>query len=77
VRSRESGDPLLFILSALGGLGIESFLVSRGVYRFDADPTVVGVPVWLPLFWGYSVLAARRAIRGIERRVNPLIPVPE
>ncbi|MBI2568764.1 MAG: DUF2878 family protein [Candidatus Schekmanbacteria bacterium] len=70
---RESGDTVVFLLVALGSAMTASFFVARHVLAFPHSE-YAAVPLWLPLFWGYFALLARRAIRPLEHRLNPVVP---
>ncbi|UCG95438.1 MAG: hypothetical protein JSV92_00075 [archaeon] len=53
-------DDLFFFFSgALFGPVSEIILVSFGVWRY-ANPTFLGVPMWLPFAWGLATLMIKR-----------------
>lgn len=53
-------DDLFFFFSGMiFGPISEMILVQFGVWRY-ANPTFLGVPVWLPLAWGLAVLMIKR-----------------
>lgn len=55
-----SGSDLFFFFSGMifGPLS-ETILVQFGVWSY-ANPTFLGVPVWLPLAWGLATLMVKR-----------------
>jgi hypothetical protein len=53
-------DDLFFFFSgALFGPTSEIILISFGVWRY-ANPTFLGIPLWLPLAWALAVMIIKR-----------------
>jgi hypothetical protein len=55
----EAFDWLFFIFGACLGPTLEIFLTNLGLYHFN-EPDFLGMPFWLPVFWGNVALAIRR-----------------
>lgn len=52
-------DWIYFVLGACLGPTLEMILSSLGLYSFT-EPDFLGMPYWLPIFWGNVALATRR-----------------
>ena len=48
----------------------EILFVSTGVESFSRDILVFGIPIWLPLLWGYVFLMMRRGVTALEKYVR-------
>lgn len=55
----ESLDVIYFIFGACVGPTVEIILASLQLYLFT-EPDFLGMPYWLPVFWGNVALALRR-----------------
>ncbi|UCD03010.1 MAG: DUF2878 family protein [Candidatus Aenigmatarchaeota archaeon] len=53
------GDVYYIIIAAILGPIGEIICVYFGVWSY-ANPTFLGIPIWLPLAWGLAVLAIKR-----------------
>ncbi len=52
-------DFIYFMLGACIGPTVEMILIQFNLYRFT-EPDFLGMPYWLPLFWGEVTIALRR-----------------
>lgn len=55
----EAFDWVYFIFGACAGPTVEIILTNMGLYHFS-EPDFLGMPYWLPVFWGNTALAIRR-----------------
>ena len=68
---RQDRKDLVFL-----GVGIvvptigEILFVATGVESFSRDVLVLGIPLWLPLLWGYIFIMMRRGVAALERYVH-------
>lgn len=65
------GDKTEFIIFLYGvalGLLVETVGTSVSGYQSFAKPDFAGIPVWLPIVWGYGFVAMKRvgfALKGL------------
>lgn len=52
-------DILFFILGAIVGSAGEIVCIHFGVFHY-ANPTFLGIPLWLPLAWGLATMLTKR-----------------
>ncbi len=67
----EDLDILFFLFGACIGPTVEIILISLGLFSFN-DPDFLGMPYWLPVFWGNVALALRR----VAWVLTPRAPAP-
>lgn len=53
-------EGVLFAIGTLIGVIIEIGLRKFGYQQIWADPTLAGVPIWLPLSWGFGFVVFTR-----------------
>ncbi len=61
-------DPLdlkIFIIAALGGSLGEIIAIFFGAWSYTL-PNFLGIPVWLPLLWGFAAVTLRRLLSTLE-----------
>ena len=66
----ESLDVVFFIFGACVGPTVEIILTSLQLYLFT-EPDFLGMPYWLPVFWGNVALALRRVSWVLTPRNPP------
>ena len=66
----EEMDFLFFVFGACVGPTAEIILISLGLFSFS-DPDFMGMPFWLPVFWGNVALALRRVAWVLTPRPVP------
>lgn len=49
----------LAVIGILWGFVLETIGISSGYHTFN-KPDLMGIPLWLPIFWGYGFIAAKR-----------------
>ncbi len=49
----------LVTLGILWGVVLETVGISSGYHTFN-NPDFMGIPLWLPVFWGYGFIIAKR-----------------
>ena len=52
-------DIFFFVSGAFLGPLSEAILVQFGVWQY-ANPTLFGIPIWLPLAWGLAIMMIKR-----------------
>lgn len=52
-------DNVLFVLAFFGGSLAEINAVQLGIWSYS-NPTIFGIPLWLPLVWGETVVVTKR-----------------
>src|SRR3989338_10167367 len=57
--SYKRGDEWIFVLGFVLSLVIEGVGVAAG-YQSFARPTAWGIPLWIPLAWGYGFIFVKR-----------------
>lgn len=55
----EKTDFLLFLVGAIVGPTGEIIAILFGAWQY-ANPTLLGIPIWLPLAWGIITLSIKR-----------------
>lgn len=63
-------DPLdikIFIIAAVGGSLGEVIAISFGAWSYTV-PNFLGIPLWLPLLWGFAAVTLRRLLSTLEKR---------
>ena len=58
-------DILLFFVGAIIGSVSEIIGTNSGVWRYT-NPTFLGIPCWLPLVWGLSVVLIKRIMETLN-----------
>ena len=48
----------------------EILFVATGAEVFTRDVLIFGIPLWLPLLWGYVFVMMRRGVAALERYVR-------
>ena len=48
----------------------ELLFVATGAEIFTRDSLIFGIPIWLPLLWGYVFIMMRRGVSAIDRYVS-------
>jgi hypothetical protein len=65
----EKYDIVYFLVAAiLGPLG-EIICIYYGTWNY-ASPTLLGIPMWLPLVWGFTGIVLTRIARTILRMIS-------
>ena len=59
-------DIYLFVVAAVAGSIAEAVAIEFGAWHYT-NPTLLGVPIWLPLLWGLAVVFIRRISDAILR----------
>lgn len=54
------GDLFAFSYGALLGFGIEVFQTSIAKFHTFSNPDILGIPIWMPLVWGYGFMLMKR-----------------
>ena len=62
-------DIHLFLIAAIAGAFAEVIAIKFGAWKY-ANPTVLGVPIWLPLLWGSAVIFIKRVAETFTRLVK-------
>ena len=52
-------DTHMFVIAAIAGTIAEAVAIKFGAWHYS-NPTVLGVPIWLPLLWGSAVVFIKR-----------------
>jgi len=55
----------LFFLSGMAGAFAEAIAISAGAWTYTL-PTLIGVPIWLPVLWGIAAVFIVRTYKFIE-----------
>lgn len=58
------GNHQIFIVGGLLVSAVELLLVAAGVYQF-AYPSLLNIPIWIPLAWGIGSVAVFRSIQQL------------
>lgn len=61
----ESGEAVIYLIGVAMGLIIEVGLGQVARTQFFTNASLFGVPLWLPLAWGYGFVVIRRVGNGI------------
>lgn len=61
----EKREIFIFLLGAIVGLAIEISSVFVGFERFS-QPLILGIPLWMPLTWGYGFVVIKRVSIAIQ-----------
>ncbi len=62
---------VIFFLFGLVLLTMSEFVfISTGVEVFERSWLIFGMPIWLPVLWGYAFIMIRRAIVALEEYVR-------
>lgn len=59
-------DYIFFLFGFFGMIASEYFFISTGVETFNRNTFLGLMPLWLPLLWGYSFVAMRRAVTILD-----------
>ena len=62
-------DTYIFIIAAAAGTIAEAVAIKFGAWHY-ANPTALGVPIWLPLLWGSAVVFIKRFSETVLRFTN-------
>lgn len=62
-------DTILFVVAAVAGSSAEIVAILFGAWRY-ADPSFLGIPMWLPFLWGSAVVFIKRVSDTISKLVN-------
>jgi hypothetical protein len=65
----EAEDLMCFFFVLFIGTASEIVAVNSGVYTYN-NPTLLGIPIWLPLAWGTAALCLRRIIISLKKEGN-------
>jgi uncharacterized membrane protein YoaT (DUF817 family) len=60
----ERHDLAFFLVGIAAGLVGEIAIVASGAWTYP-PPTILGIPVWIPIAWGVVVLSIKRIATGI------------
>lgn len=52
-------DFITFVMTAAIGTIVEIISINTGVWAY-LNPTILGIPIWIPLAWGYAGVFIRR-----------------
>ena len=52
-------DGVGFLLGAILGPSMEAILIRAGAWSYG-NPSFLGIPIWLPLLWGLTIVALLR-----------------
>lgn len=52
-------DNVLFVVGGFAGPILEATAVHLGIWSYT-NPNFLGIPLWLPLIWGETVVVAKR-----------------
>ncbi len=63
---REKEDIYFFTVGFIIGPFVEVISIYFGVWKY-ANPTVLGMPIWLPFAWGFVVLLITRITKTITK----------
>ncbi|ODS37503.1 MAG: hypothetical protein A7315_03985 [Candidatus Altiarchaeales archaeon WOR_SM1_79] len=61
---REKSELLLFIMGAIFGPVVEVICIYYGAWSYS-NPSFLGIPIWLPIAWGYAVVY----LKGIHENI--------
>src|SRR3989344_9586484 len=64
----EKNELAIFVSAAIILTLFELLFVSTGVETFQRDSLFGIIPLWLPLLWGYAMVAAKRFILYLNSR---------
>ncbi len=67
---RERGEGAIYLIGVVMGLIIEVGLGQVARTQFFTNASLFGVPLWLPLAWGYGFVVIRRVGNGIVEIVQ-------
>lgn len=62
-------DIYLFLSAAALGAAAEIIAVRFGAWQYS-NPTLLGVPIWLPLLWGIAVVFIKRVADTLVKSLN-------
>ena len=62
-------DVYLFVVAAAAGTLAEAVAIKFGAWQY-ANPTALGVPIWLPFLWGAAVVFIKRFSETVLRFRN-------
>ncbi len=52
-------DIYFFVIGAIGGPIAEVVAINFGAWQYS-NPTILGIPIWLPLAWGFAAVMIKR-----------------
>ena len=59
-------DRIAFVIGAIIGPVCEAILTHAGAWHY-ANPTIIGIPAWLPLLWGMTIVVILKIVGMVER----------
>lgn len=59
-------DICLFVTAAFLGTAAEIVAIRFGAWQYS-NPTLLGIPAWLPLLWGIAVVFINRVVNAIVK----------
>ena len=59
-------DIIFYIVGAIIGPVAEIVCINYGVWQY-ANPSFLGIPIWLPLAWGFAVVMIKRVAETIAK----------
>ncbi len=67
VRSKNpKRDAIPFVLGAIFGPTMEIVIIHHGAWQYT-NPTFLGIPIWLPLLWGFAALFLGKIAKWFEK----------
>ncbi len=64
--SGEREDVHIYVVGAIVGTAAEIIAVSFGVWQY-ANPTTLGIPLWLPFAWGAGAVLIKKLSELFQR----------
>lgn len=64
--SKDKKEVLFFVLGFLLLTFAEIWFVSMGVETFNRETLFFGIPLWLPILWGYVFIMIRRGVHALD-----------
>jgi len=63
---KDKKEVLFFVLGFVLLTFAEVWFVATGVETFNRDTLFLGIPLWLPILWGYAFMMIRRGIHALD-----------
>ena len=63
---RDRRDVIFFFFGLITLSISELFFISTGVEVFYRDTLMLGMPIWLPVLWGYGFIFIHRGVNVLE-----------
>ena len=63
---KQQYDIMYFLFGAIIGPVMEMISIHFGIWAYT-NPTFLGIPVWLPVLWGFAAIVLSRIARTIKR----------